>query len=216
MALIARRWLIRGGLCLAFTSMGVPAHGQLLTRQLNLADLSRSAGVIVHGRVVEVHREGHPHYPNVSTVVVSLEVLENIRGASGQHFRFRQYAEELELSPGPPPRATDSVVKYSNHGYAVGQELVLFLYANSRYGFTSPVGGGQGRFRVLRDQRGRGQVANEFGNRGLFPGVAIAAEQQGLTLSPAERSLLARPGGSAEIETFLRLAKRLAAVEGKP
>jgi hypothetical protein len=38
--------------------------------------------------------------------------------------------------------------------YAVGQEYVVFLHGVSKIGFSSPVGFGQGSFRVQRDEAG--------------------------------------------------------------
>jgi hypothetical protein len=99
--------------------------------------------------------------------------------------------------------------KYSTAEYQVGQELVLFLYPESQYGLTSPVGAGQGRFRVLRDASGGALIVNEAGNRGLFENVAASAKQSGVTLSGAEQRMLARPG-PVELSTFLGLAKRFA------
>jgi hypothetical protein len=44
--------------------------------------------------------------------------------------------------------------------WAVGDQLVLFLHPESRRGFTSPVGLGQGAYRVDR-RRGRPTVASD-------------------------------------------------------
>jgi len=206
-------WLV---VVLALLACAVPAQAQFLVRQVNLAELTQRAEFIVEGRVVEVRREGHPDYPNVPTLLVTLEVLDNIRGAAGERFSFRQYLDEIELQTARPGEAPVAVGKYSKHGYAVGQELLLFLYPNSRYGLTSPIGAGQGRFRVMRDREGRRTVLNDFGNRGLFQDVAAGAQKAGLIVSPAESRLLQQPAGAADMETFVSLVKRLAAVRSAP
>lgn len=190
----------------------IPASGQALVRQVNLHELSRRAGVIVHGRIVEVRVEGHPSYPNVPTLVVALDVIENVRGASGKRITFRQYAPEVRLRSGGIGARGG---KLATHGYRTGEELVLFLYPQSKHGLTSPVGAGQGRFRVLRDATGASLVVNEAGNRGLFESVEASARKSGMGLSGVEQSMLVRSGSPAELSTFLGLVKRLAA-GGRP
>jgi hypothetical protein len=193
--------------CLALPGLAVSALGQALVRQVNLYELSRRAGVIVHGRIVEVRVEGHPDYRNVPTLVVALSVIENVRGAKGKRVMFRQYAPAARLRSG---HGATQAGKYSTAEYQMGQELVLFLYPESQYGLTSPVGAGQGRFRVLREASGGALIVNEAGNRGLFENVATSAKQSGVSLSGVEqRMMLARPGSPVELSTFLGLVKRL-------
>ncbi|MBI3770687.1 MAG: hypothetical protein HY271_19635 [Deltaproteobacteria bacterium] len=50
--------------------------------------------------------------------------------------------------------------------YRVGDEVILFLHPESREGFTSPVGFGQGRFRIRRDG-GTPVAENDVGNSNL-------------------------------------------------
>jgi len=191
--------------CLALPGLAVSALGQALVRQVNLYELSRRAGGIVHGRIVEVRVEGHPDYRNVPTLVVGVSVIENVRGAKGKRIAFRQYAPAARLRSG---HVATQAGKYTVE-YQMGQELVLFLYPESQYGLTSPVGAGQGRFRVLRDASGGVLIVNEAGNRGLFENVATRAKQSGVSLSGAEQRMLARPGSPVELSTFLGLVKRL-------
>lgn len=182
------------------------ALGQALVQQVNLHQLSRRAGVIVHGRIVEVRAEGHPDYPNVPTVVVGVSVIENVRGAQGKRTTFRQYAPALRLRSGPVGTRAG---KYSTAEYKMGEEVVLFLYPESKRGLTSTVGAGQGRFRVLREATGTTLVVNEAGNHGLFEDVAASAKQSGVSLSGAEQRMLSRSGVPVELSTFLGLVKRL-------
>lgn len=212
----ARRLLAPLLAWLALALIPSSAYAQLLVRQVNLAELSQRAGVIVRGRVVEVRREAHPDYPNIPTLVVTLEVLDNIRGVVDQHFSFRQYLDEIQLQAGAPEEKSVATSGYAKHGYAAGQELLLFLYANSRYGLTSPMGSGQGRFRVLRDRQGRRVVLNDFGNRGLFQDVGAAAQRAGVKLSPEETQLLQRTAGPAELDKLVGLVQRLASERVAP
>ena len=49
-----------------------------------------------------------------------------------------------------------------------GEEVVLFLYGESAQGLSSPVGLGQGRFRILTDKKGRKVALNDFANSNLL------------------------------------------------
>ena len=62
--------------------------------------------------------------------------------------------------------------------YVEGEEVVLFLYGDSRAGFTSPVGLGQGKFSVVRDKHGQRLALNEHGNRGLLERLSPRAEER--------------------------------------
>jgi hypothetical protein len=58
----------------------------------------------------------------------------------------------------------------------VGEDVVLFLYGDSGSGLTSPVGFGQGKFRIVKDKSGREIALNATGNRTLFRGLSKGAE----------------------------------------
>jgi hypothetical protein len=50
--------------------------------------------------------------------------------------------------------------------YRVGEQVLLFLYPNSRLGLTSPVGGAQGRFAIDEFSR---VLPNPANNRHIKP-----------------------------------------------
>ena len=81
--------------------------------------------------------------------------------------------------------------------YRVGESVVLFVHAESPLGFTSPVGLGQGCFRV-RDEAGTTVVVNDVGNRNL-----PAARTAGIAASPA----------ALPLATFLAEIRALVAAE---
>lgn len=58
--------------------------------------------------------------------------------------------------------------------YEPGQMYMLFLGATSQAGFRTPVGLGQGVFRVQKAADGTTVVLNELGNRFLFPAEPAA------------------------------------------
>jgi hypothetical protein len=175
------------------------ARGQFLYRQVALPELSQRAPIIVQGRVVEARYEGHPDYPNLSTVLVTLQVERTLRGGAAEHLSFREFLPGLQARMG-------------KRGYLVGQRLLLFLAEPSRYGLSSPLGGEQGRFHIWRDQRGNELVENEFRNAGLFKGLAEAATRAGVSLSPQQARLAGVARGPVPLEELVSVVKQFASV----
>ena len=62
--------------------------------------------------------------------------------------------------------------------FAPGHRYVVFLYGASSAGFSSPVGLGQGCFRI-REQDGRRVVENDVGNRNLGDVAGAARARAG-------------------------------------
>lgn len=155
------------------------AQRNALVIQRNLAGLSLDADLILLGKVASVKTEQHPQLQNLTTVVVTLDVIEVLRGAAGRDYTFRQFV--------PDQHDAESHLDYSP-----GQEVLLLLHKPSEYGLTSPVGFEQGRFRVSRDAKGNRLVSNGFGNMGLFHGIekdaptlqaALTTQTQGLLVN---------------------------------
>jgi hypothetical protein len=179
-------------ICLVPTSL----WGQFIVRPVNLAYLSRRAGVIVQGRIVNVQYEPMPGYEHIPTVRVTLAVDQMLRGPQTKQYTFRQ------LMPSLHPRGG----KYG--AYQTGSEMLLFLVSPSEYGLSSPIGAEQGMFRIQRDRQGRRFIANGFGNNGIFNGVESDAEDGGLTLSRTERETAAHPG-AIDADRFMSLVRTL-------
>lgn len=176
--------------------LAVPARAQFMMRQVNLAYLTQRADLIVQGRVVGVRYEGHPDYPHVSTVLVTLEVERMLRGPAGRQFTFREWI--------PSPRALAG-----KRGYQVGQRLLLFLPGASNAGLSSPLGIEQGRFHIQRDAMGRELVANEFGNAGLFKNVPETAEKAGAGLTEEQVHTVSTQRGPVPLDDFVDLVEHL-------
>lgn len=191
-----------GGLGLFFLALSAPAWAQYIVRTVNLTELTRRAAIIVEGRVVEARYEGHPDYRHVRTVHVTLQVARTIRGEAEEEFSFRQFLPGLEQQDAGKPL------------YAPGQHVILFLPRPSRYGLSSPLGGGQGHFLVRADRSGREMVVNPLNNMGLFQGVESEAEAAGVSLSPAEAELALTERGPVAKDRFLALVGRLANPQG--
>jgi len=195
---------------LLFTTSVSQTQSQPLTKQLTLADMVKAAGVVVHGRIVQVTEQPHPDYANIRTLRVRLEVIENILGALGKELAFTQYLGARRTSWGGIPHDNSKKRRPSSE-YSVGREVILFLYANSKTGLTSPVGAGQGKFRVQRAPDGRRTAVNAIGNRGLFRGFSELTQQKRLQLSATDQQVMQQRGGPIEIGSFLRLARAIAA-----
>lgn len=182
-------------LVLMLSAAAAPAHAQFLYRQVGLPELAERAPIIVQGRVVEARYEGHPDYPNISTVLVTLQVERMLRGPAGERLSFREFLL------GPQARM-------GKRGYLVGQRLLLFLAAPSRYGLSSPLGGEQGRFHILPDQRGNDLVENDLGNAGLFRNLAAAAARAGVSLSPRQLRLAEVRRGPVPLEDLVSVVRQ--------
>jgi hypothetical protein len=118
------------------------------------------------GRCVDVKEIEHPRL-HVITTMVTIEVDRTLKGHAGRRLVFKMYSggrgRGMDAGPIGLPR------------FEPGEELILFLYPESRSGLTSPVGFGQGKFRRLLDKNGEELAINDFGNRSLFQGLSESA-----------------------------------------
>jgi hypothetical protein len=169
------------------------------TAQADLDQLVQSAENIVRGQVTSATIEPHPQFPNLQTVLVTLSVSKVLKGSAGSTLTFRQFLWDV--------RDASVLARYKGAG-----EVVFFLNPVSRYGLTSPVGLEQGRFRVVRDQKGARYVVNGRGNIGLFNQVSEKAASRGIALSKPVRQMLAGAGGKASLDSFEFAVQALAAV----
>ena len=187
-------------LFLLFTCLVSPALAN--TRSINLAEMTSHAGRIVHGRVVEVREGSHPQHESIAVTFIKIEVTEMIKGSATREVGFMQYG--------------NNVTQYIAHmpKYSVGEEVVLFLYPESKLGLTSPVGQGQGKFMVRNDVRsGQRILTNDRSNHALFARLDTAKLGSKLALSKAEREAVAQPdaGRGLEVSAFRSLVRKIAA-----
>ena len=132
-----------------------------ITRPNTLEQMTAESQLIVHGYVLGSHVEPHPDYPNLSTVVVNMKVVDVLKGSTAQQFTFRQFIWDIRD-------------RMDSGGYRKGQELVLLLGPTSKIGLRSPAGLDQGRFRVERFANGKTKAVNGTGNISLFTDRAIS------------------------------------------
>jgi len=103
---------------------------------MNLDQLTQFSGKIVHGKVVEIREETHETL-RIPVSVISVQTEECFKGDASGQVQFRQVK-----GIGLPV-------------YRQGDEIVIFLYPESKAGVTSPVGGDQGLFKVMITQEGK-------------------------------------------------------------
>jgi hypothetical protein len=98
----------------------------------------RAAGIIFSGRVTSIGRTPSTLGLAPAATSITFQVERGMRGASaGQSLTIREWAG----------------LWTSGERYRVGERVLLFLYAPSRFGLTSPVAGTMGRFAM--DSHGR-------------------------------------------------------------
>ena len=104
---------------------------------ITMQQIVRSSGLIFSGTVISVERKPASARSSVATTETTFRVQQGIRGAhAGEMVQVREWAGLWN----------------SGERYRPGETLVLFLYAPSRLGLTSAIGGKAGRFPV-RDGR---------------------------------------------------------------
>lgn len=121
---------------------------------LDLAALTEGAGTIFVGRVTRV--DPGIDERGIPAVWTTFAIEESLKGERGHTLTMKQLGTPLG-----PSTALPSVPRF-----APGELVVLFVHAPSALGFASPVGLGQGTFRV-RERAGRRIVENDVANRNL-------------------------------------------------
>jgi hypothetical protein len=128
-------------------------------RTVNLEEMTGRAERILAGRCVEVAIVHEPEL-GLDVAHVTLEVDRSLKGDATGSLTLRMLAGDSE------PRQHPGVGEVP--GFVPGEEVILFLYGESRLGLTSPVGLGQGKFTVLTNKEGREIAVNGLGTAPLF------------------------------------------------
>jgi hypothetical protein len=119
----------------------MPATATMVKR-MSLARVAAEAAQIVHATVAEVHSgrdaSGFP------ATWITFDVARTLKGGRTSRLTIKQFGVAAALPDGTITRLAGLPQ------YRVGEEVVVFLHANSALGFTSPVGLGQGCYRVRR------------------------------------------------------------------
>lgn len=156
----------------------LPAQALMFLHR-NLESLTGDADRIFVGTVKEV-RAGEDEAGHACDTI-TFKVGEIFKGSLGETVTIKQVSTRSTLSP-------DGKLTYHSPFVGVpqfqeGEELLVFLSADSEIGFTTTVGFGQGKFAVLTDEFGDKKLVNGLNNAGLFKGMSVkpAFKSQGLT-----------------------------------
>jgi hypothetical protein len=176
----------------------VPA-GAAMILKMNLAQLTDRADAIFRGHVLSAEPGkisiGGGTLP---TVTYRLRVDEAFKG----EFEPKENASpEVEITmlgtfkatavqSGTQTRLTSSLPEVPQ--LRVGEDYVLFTTAPGKSGLRSPVGLGQGSFRISLDASKTELAVNELNNLGLFDGGVSAQRAQAGSQGPVTYTRLAR------------------------
>ncbi|MFA6542355.1 MAG: hypothetical protein WCT99_12225 [Bacteroidota bacterium] len=169
------------------------------TIRMNLERIVSDAAVIVHGTVAAVEAKRDPG-TNIISTVVTIRVIENFYGAAGDSIT-------LKMAGG---RVQNRSVRFSEMPvFTPGEEFIGMFYAPSRLGLTSPVGMGQGKFRLIRDPAGTSMIVkNSLNNAGLFTGMKHASSLAKSSMLSASTQGIALDDFTASLRSLITIVKK--------
>ena len=126
----------------------------------------------------------------------TFEVLQSIKGTGSETVVLRQ----VGLAKGP-----GSIIGMPV--YDIDKKYLLFLRGDSEYGLASPIGLGQGAFKILKPKDGPELAINAFNNRGLFHRMNSQTLSKTAALPPEEKTILSQTHGPVDLENFISLIK---------
>ncbi len=127
---------------LAFALAG-RADATMMVRRLSLAQVTSEAVRIVQGKVIDVQSGRDESGLPATWVTVAVE--RTLKGSTDAQVVVKQFGTTERLADGALIHLAGLPT------YARGEEVVLFLRRPSARGFTSPVGLGQGVYRIETD-----------------------------------------------------------------
>ena len=198
-----------GALSSALVLMGLlmsPSLVQATTLvHANLDRLVQEARRIVVARVTAVESKRDEH--GLPATYVTLEVGSRLKGEIEDKATVKIFGLQNPLTDGLVHRIPGTPF------YRPGQELVLFLIADSPLGFTNTVGLAQGAFYVLDSPEGK-IVVNGLGNRGLIRGMTQDPKYQNTPLASALKALEGEQRQGIRFKDFLSLVRSVVAIHG--
>jgi hypothetical protein len=141
--------MVRGAVLLFLTAAWTAEATTV--RWLSLQELVDRADRIFVGTVAAVS-ESRDEQGRWATFV-TFTVSQSLKGNVPRELKIKQFGRKTPAEDGSILRIPGLPT------YEVGEEAVLFLDKDSRWGFTSPVGLGQGKFKVIH-QASKAYVVN--------------------------------------------------------
>lgn len=130
----------------------------MMVKPMTLDEVTADSKHVVHAVVTSVVSGRDEN--GVPSTWTTFEVAETLKGTHETPFTIKQYGVATPLADGTLTRVAGLPT------YEVGEELVLFLRGASRRGFTSPVGLGQGTYRVKRRGHDKPEVRADGDTKG--------------------------------------------------
>ncbi|MDA2935521.1 hypothetical protein MYX82_14470 [Acidobacteria bacterium AH-259-D05] len=166
-------------------------------RLLNLPEMVRLADRVFVGVCLSVEEKSAESF-SLPIVEYVFEVRQGIKGVqSGEKIVFRQVQSGQNGVAGIPGIPS----------YQKGQEVLLFLHADSRLGLTSPVGLSQGVFQLEKTRDGEVGVLNALENVNLRYQMTVATAQES-GISGVDFNFLEK-GKPIPIEIFSSLVRKI-------
>ena len=126
----------------------------------------------------------------------TFEVLQSIKSAGSERVVLRQ----VGLAKGP-----GSIIGMP--AYDINKKYLLFLREDSEYGLASPIGLGQGAFKILKTKGGSELAINAFNNQGLFHRMDSKTLSKTAALTQEEKAIMSQTHGPIDLENFINLIK---------
>jgi hypothetical protein len=168
--------------------------GATSVRIVSLEEMVQLADRVFRGRCLSAREI--PGVAGLDAMEYTFEVSEGVKGVStGEQVVFRQV-----LAAQVGKRGISGMP-----GYREGQDLLIFLHADSRLGLTSPVGFSQGVFQTVPDAEGV-RVVNGVNNRNLMMGGVSPAADLGLS---AEEVASLTQGGEMPLRTLTSAIRKI-------
>lgn len=186
--------------------------GATMTLPVSLERMTARAGMIFVGRCVAVSEAEDER--GLPATYATFEVVHPIKGVSGarvtvKHFGTASSPHTLslvpELAPGEEGIVQTARIMRHPYRYRPDEEVVLFLYPESRWGFTSPIGFGQGLFRVFEAEDGTRTVRNHFGN------IFLQFPERDVTTTPLPALTTDSAALPLDYTTFIDAVERMVA-----
>lgn len=168
-----------------------------VVKEMNLAAMATAAQTIFSGVCIDRQTLYDPQQQR-EVVAFTFRVEQMLKGAPRDRLTVKASKTLVDLKQVPT--------------YCIGEEVVLFFSGESRLGFSSPVGLGQGRFQVLRGPGGQRVIVNGRNNRNLFKAMDMPASLRG-TLQSGQAALAPGP---LQYEQFMGLVRELVGQGARP
>lgn len=136
----------------------IPAVGSAVqVLPVNLEKLVEKAGVIFDGTCLSV--DSRTDEQGIIATYTTFNVHQTWKGEVPQTITIKTYGGH---------HGSLKVLVAGMPNFKPGERVLLFLHPTSEIGFTSPVGMGQGRFKIFTSRDGGKKLINDDNNRLLF------------------------------------------------